>query len=251
MDDIGFGRLVKLARIRRTWRQIDLAQRAGVSRTMVSRIERGHLGSTPLDVIRSVAAQLEIRVEVVARARALDIDRVMNGRHAALAEHVVAWLSALPGWVARPEVSYSEYGERGVIDVLAWHAASRTLLVIEIKTELVDFGELLGKLDMKERLADRIARRFGWRAASVGVALLVADSMTNRRRAAAHSALLDSALPADGRALLHWLKNPAGAIRALRFVPDARLGHARNGYAAPTRVRARAGSRAGTVSRSA
>lgn len=30
MDDIAFGRLIKLARIRRGWRQQDLADRAGV-----------------------------------------------------------------------------------------------------------------------------------------------------------------------------------------------------------------------------
>jgi transcriptional regulator with XRE-family HTH domain len=108
MDDIAFGRLIKLARIRRTWRQQDLAVRAGVSRTMVSRVERGHLGSSPLDVVRAIAAALDVRVEVAPRARAIDIDRVVNSRHAALAEHVLAWLSALPGWIARPEVSYSE-----------------------------------------------------------------------------------------------------------------------------------------------
>jgi transcriptional regulator with XRE-family HTH domain len=239
MDDIAFGRLVKLARIRRGWRQRDLADRAGVSRTMVSRIERGHLGTTPLDVVRAVAAQLGIRVEVAARARAVDLDRVVNARHAALAEHVVGWLPTLGDWILRAEVSFSEYGERGVIDVLAWHAASRTLLVIEIKTELIDFGELLGKLDVKERLAVRVGRRFGWQPLAVGVALLVADSMTNRRRAADHRALLRTALPADGRALLRWLKKPSGELRALRFVSDAREGHVRYGFASPARVRTR------------
>jgi hypothetical protein len=126
-----------------------------------------------------------------------------------------------------------------VIDVLAWHEPTRTLLVIEIKTEFIDFGELLGKLDAKERLVEKVARRFGWRAQGVGVALLVADSMTNRRRAADHRSLLAAALPADGRALIRWLRNPAGEIRALRFVPDARLGHVRDGYASPTRIRTR------------
>ena len=218
---------------------------------MVSRVERGHLGATPLDVTRAIAAALDIRVEVAARARALDLDRVMNSRHAALAEHVLGWLSGLPGWIARPEVSYSEFGERGVIDVLAWHESTRTLLVIEIKTELVDFGELLGKLDAKERLAERVARRLEWRAQHVGVALLIADSMTNRRRAADHSSLLGAALPADGRALVRWLKCPVGELRAMRFVPDARLGHARDGYAAPTRIRIRRSAVRAGLARSA
>jgi transcriptional regulator with XRE-family HTH domain len=140
LDDLAFGRLSKLARIRRGWRQQDLARRAGVSRTMVSRVERGHLRAVQLGVIRSIGAALEIRVEVLPRARAIDIDRTINARHTAMAEHVVGWLSGFSGWVGRPEVSYSEFGERGVIDILGWHASTTSLLAIEIKTELIDFG---------------------------------------------------------------------------------------------------------------
>ena len=33
-----------------------------------------------------------------------------------------------------PEVSFSIYGERGVIDMLLWHPARRALLVVELKT---------------------------------------------------------------------------------------------------------------------
>ena len=238
MDDIGFGRLIRLARIRRHWRQEDLARRAGVSRTSVSRIERGHFGEVALDVIRRVATALEIRVELNARARAIDVDRVLNVRHSSLAAFLVDWFGAFDGWTVRPEVSFSEFGERGVIDLLCWHAASRSLLVVEIKTELLEFNDLLGVLDRKERLAPVVARRLGWEPVAVSTCLLVADSTTNRRRAADHGALLGAALPDDGRALVRWLKRPGPPpVRALRFVPDVRPGHARSGFAAPTRVR--------------
>ena len=206
---------------------------------MVSRLERGHLGQIPLDVARAIAAPLDVRVEVKPRARAIDIDRVVNSRHAALAEFAIGWVSALGGWIVRPEVSFSEFGERGVVDLLCWHDASRSLLVVELKTELVDFGELLGTLDRKGRLAPEIARRLGWRPLAVSTCLLVADSMTNRRRAGDHAALLSAALPDSGRALLRWLKDPAGAMHAHRFVSDVRPGHARNEFASPTRVRSR------------
>jgi transcriptional regulator with XRE-family HTH domain len=239
VDDLAFGRLIKLARLRRGWRQVDLATRTSVSRTTVSRVERGHIGSVPLDAIRAVAAALEIRVEVTARARAIDLDRIVNARHSAMAEFVTSWLSSLPEWVLRPEVSFSEYGERGVIDLLCWHAISRSLLVIEIKTELVDLGDVLGRLDIKRRHAPKVARELGWEPARVSICLLVANSMTNRRRAAGHVALLSAALPDSGRAFLRWLKNPAGEVHALRFVSDARQGHVRNAFASPTRVRTR------------
>jgi transcriptional regulator with XRE-family HTH domain len=242
MDDLGFGRLIRLARIRRGWTQLELATRAGVSRTGASRVERGQLGRIPLDSVRSIAEVLDIRVEVQPRARAVDIDRVLNARHAALAEFTVGWLSAIPGWAVRPEVSFSEYGERGVIDLLGWHAGARALLVVELKTELVDFGELLAVLGMKHRLASRAARQFGWEPATVASCLLVADSMTNRRRASNHRALLGAALPVDGRGLLRWLKAPTGEVRALRFVTDVRPGHPRSGFAGRTRVRPARGS---------
>jgi hypothetical protein len=137
---------------------------------------------------------------------------------------VIAWLGTFDGWEVRPEVPFSEYGERGVIDLLLWHAASRSLLIIELKTELVDFNELLGTLDRKRRLAPSIARQLGWEPASVSTALLVADSMTNRRRAGAHAPLLRAALPDGGRALVQWLRAPSQSIRARRFVSDARPG---------------------------
>jgi hypothetical protein len=124
-----------------------------------------------------------------------------------------------------------------VIDLLCWHAATTSLLVVEIKTELVDFGELLGKLDVKERLAGRVAARFDWRPRAVSTSLLVADSTANRRRASAHAALLRAALPADGRALARWLMRPSEPIHALRFVRDVRPGHVRSGFAAPSRCR--------------
>ena len=237
MDDLAFGRLIKLARIERRWRQVDLARRAGVSQSTVSRIERGHLGQVPLDAVRVVAAALEIRVLLQARARAVDLDRVVNARHSGLADHLAAWLPSVSAWVVRPEVSYSEYGERGVIDLLCWHAASRSLLIVEVKTELVELGSLLGKLDAKERLGPVVARRLGWEPANLGVCLLLADSMTNRRRAALHGSLLRAALPDDGRSVLRWLKRPSGPLRGIRFVSDTRAGHSRSRFAAPTLVR--------------
>jgi transcriptional regulator with XRE-family HTH domain len=237
MDDLAFGRLIRLTRIARRWRQVDLAARAKVSPATVSRVERGHLGEIPLATIRAIADALGIRVQIAARARAVDLDRVLNARHAALAGFCSEWIGSLGGWVVRPEASYSEFGERGAIDLLCWHAASRCLLVVEIKTEIVELGELLSRLDAKERLGPVVGRRLGWAPVSVSACLLVADSVTNRRRVVAHGSLLHAAFPTDGRALGRWLKRPSGSIRALRFVSDSRPGHARSDFAGPTLIR--------------
>src|SRR3989304_1724462 len=71
-DDLRSGSRVRAARIRRGWRQRDLAVAAHVSPSMVSRIERGHLEGMSLDAIRRVAAALEIRGGLLPRSRAAD-----------------------------------------------------------------------------------------------------------------------------------------------------------------------------------
>ena len=65
-----------------------------------------------------IAGALEIRVELLPQARAADLDRIVNARHAALAEASFAGFGRSAVGSCRPEVSFSEFGERGVVDVL-------------------------------------------------------------------------------------------------------------------------------------
>jgi transcriptional regulator with XRE-family HTH domain len=236
MDDVRFGSVIRISRLRREWRQQDLADRAGLSRGTVSRIERGVIHELVVGQIRAVCQALEIRLEMLPRSRLADLDRVASARHAALAEHVIAWLGGIGGWTVRPEVSFAFYADRGVVDVLAWHAARAAVLVIELKTEIVDVGELLGTLDRKRRVAPKVADSLGWQPRSVGVCLLIGDSMTNRRRVAERGATFRAALPQDGRDLRSWLRDPASELRSMRFVSDARPGSVRSTFAAPRRI---------------
>jgi transcriptional regulator with XRE-family HTH domain len=145
MDDLRFGSTIRVVRIKRAWRQSDLAARSHVSASTISRIERGHPGTFSLDTIRAVAAALDIRVDLTPRWRAGDLDRLLNAKHSALHELVARWFSKeLPDWVLAPEVSFAIYRERGVIDIVAWHAERRAILVIELKTDIVDVNELIG-----------------------------------------------------------------------------------------------------------
>jgi transcriptional regulator with XRE-family HTH domain len=224
MDDQRLGLAIRLVRMRRRWRQVDLAAAARVSPSTVSRIERGHFGSVSVDAIRAVAAALEIRNELRPRWRAGDLDRLLNARHSALHELVARHLAQLPGWVAEPEVSFSVFGERGVIDILAWHPGRSALLVIELKTDIADVNELVGTVDRKRRLAERIAREHGWDVGpnvTTSVWVIVASGRTNRRRVHAHQAMLRAAYPLDGRAIGGWLRDPVGAVRCLSFWPDS------------------------------
>jgi hypothetical protein len=114
------------------------------------------------------------------------------------------------------------------------------LLIIELKTAIVDVGELLATLDRKRRRAMDIAEQFGWRPATVSVWLIVGEGMTNRRRVAEHAATFAAALPVRGKTVRGWLANPAGELAALSFVSDRRPGTVRTGFATVRRVSTRA-----------
>jgi hypothetical protein len=70
-------------------------------------------------------------------------------------------------WRIAPEVSFAVFADRGVIDILAWHAANRSLLVIELKTDIVDVQETIGTLDRKHRIAATVARERGWHPTTI------------------------------------------------------------------------------------
>lgn len=215
MSDVSIGRAIRAVRIRRGWRQVDVAVAAGVSQDLVSRLERGLLDGVTVRRLRAVISALDMELALIPRWRGAELDRLLGARHSVLHEEVGAWLAGIGGWQTAPEVTFAIYGERGVIDILAWHAASRSLLVIELKTEIGDVQELVGTMDRKLRLARQVARERGWDAATVSGWVIVAASRTNRRRVAAHATMLRSAYPADGRQMSAWIREPRGAIVAL------------------------------------
>jgi transcriptional regulator with XRE-family HTH domain len=239
VDDQRFGSTVRQIRIRRAWRQVDLASATGLSRATISRIERGHLAPLSIAAVRAVAAALDVRVDLTPRWRGGDLDRLLNARHSALHELVARFFVSLPGWLHEPEVSFAIYGERGVIDILAWHPGRRALLVIELKTDIADVNELVGTVDRKRRLAARVARERGWDVAAdstVSVWVIVASGRTNRRRVEAHGSMLRAAFPLDGRGIARWLRDPVGQARCLSFWPDVHGQNVRSGIVPVRRV---------------
>lgn len=240
VDDQQFGTAVRTVRQRRGWRQGDLAAKAGTSQVTISRIERGHVGSQSLDALRRVGAALDMRVEVVARWRAGDLDRLLNARHSRLHEVVAdTFPRQFPGWSLAPEVSFSIYGERGIIDLVAWNVAHRSLLVIELKTDIADVNEIIGTFNRKVRLAWRIAEERGWDPVAVSGWVIVAPGRTNRERIAAHGAMLRAAFPMDGRGIGSWLRRPVGRVSALSMWRNIHAGTTKADLTPIRRVRAR------------
>jgi DNA-binding XRE family transcriptional regulator len=244
MDDIAIGRLFRLLRLRLGWRQEDVAAKAGIARSVYSEIERGHFDDLKLATLRRVAGVLEVRLELEAGWRGGRIERVLSGRHAAMAE-VVTKMLVDAGWDVRPEASFSHFGERGVVDLVAWYPACRTFLLVEIKTELVNVNGLLEATDRRRRLADVIARDRGWAPEVVAQWVVLADGRTNQRRVTEHRSLLRSAFPADGRSIAGWLANPAAPIDALWFLPDVAGGSTGRSVSGPTRAATRKAASSG------
>jgi transcriptional regulator with XRE-family HTH domain len=212
--------VIRAIRRRQEKRQIDVAVAAGCSTATVSRIEHGLWAELAFGRILAVADVIGVRLDVTPRWRGAELDRVIDEGHARLLGLVAGLLPGW-GWEIRIEVTYSEFGERGSIDLLAWHAETATLVVFEIKTELGAVEGLLRPLNAKVRLASTVAQKqFGWRPAIVAVIVVFPESVAVRRQVARHETVLRGALPATSRELRTWLRNPAGSMRGIWFLSN-------------------------------
>jgi transcriptional regulator with XRE-family HTH domain len=222
VDPIRFGRGIRALRQRRRWRQEDLARDSRLSQAVVSRIELGQLNSIPLSKLILVARALGAEVDLRLQWQGERLDRLVDAAHASLVEQVVRLMTTW-GWETLTEVSFSIYGERGAIDVLARHVEHRRLAVIEVKSAIGDVQGTLSALDRKVRNASIIARGRGsapWPPARL---LVVADASTARRRVAEHAATFGTVLPLDSRAVRRWLREPeAPAIGGVWFLSPTR-----------------------------
>ena len=228
-------------------RQEDVAARAGVSRSTVSRIENGLLSGLTVGAARAVAEVVAIQLPFAPRSlRSASIERQIDWRHAALVEATLKRLNQL-GWESIVEYSFNDYGDRGSVDILAWRPEVRALLIVEAKSDLRNVQETLHAPDIKARVVPRlVGADRGWRAEVVGVVMVVADLRVERQRIDRHRSTFDAALPARTVEVRRWLERPAGPLRGLAFVQISQpmgvvrepAGHGRVGRAVGTGGRA-------------
>jgi transcriptional regulator with XRE-family HTH domain len=216
MDGRHVGRVLRSIREHLGRTQAEVAIAAGVSQGTVSRAERGMLGDLRLDVvdrvIRSVGGSLYLDV----RYQGGMADRLVDRAHAALVDHVVASLRA--DWEVVVEYTFNHFGERGSVDVLAWHAATRTLLIVEVKTVFTDLQSMLASIGRKLRLLpELVLRDRGWDA-RVGRVVVASGTTSNRAIVSAHRAIFDGSFPARAREIRTWLRQPSGPIAGIWFV---------------------------------
>jgi transcriptional regulator with XRE-family HTH domain len=219
MEDLRLGACVRAERRRRGKRQIDVARLAGVAQQTVSQLERGNVGDLSVRVVRAICAALEIRAEFDLKSRGRDPERLADARHARLVVAVVASLGN--DWRVVPEYSFNHFGDRGSVDILAWHARDRALLLIEVKSEVADLQATLRSMDVKARVVPKVVRQEqGWQARAVASILVLPDESTARRAVTRFGPAFDSALPARTIGVRRWIQAPSGPLRGVWFLAD-------------------------------
>jgi transcriptional regulator with XRE-family HTH domain len=236
VDAVRLGRQLRALRIKRGLRQEDLGRVARVSRAAVSKLERGLLEAATVRMLVAVASALGASVDVRLRWNGEQLDRLLDANHASLVEIVVAMLGRR-GWELAVEVSFAVWGERGSIDVLAYHPGTKSLLVVEVKSVVADSQATLHTLDRKVRLARQLAMERGWECRLVSRLVVIGSSVTSRRRIDQLATTYRVAFPDRGSRLRDWLRAPRGSVSGLLFVSYGTGSSARSRRAGVQRVR--------------
>jgi transcriptional regulator with XRE-family HTH domain len=172
------GATVRSSWSRFDWSQRELSRRSGVSQSRISSLERERIRTLRVTEMDRIFSALGVRYWLGVEPASVVLERQHDLVHARCAVHVANRLEAA-GWLVQREVEIGDGRSHGWIDILAFAPRSGLLLVIEIKTEIRDFGAIERTLNWYQREAPRAARRFDWRPGRVGSALLVLESRQN------------------------------------------------------------------------
>ncbi len=95
------------------------------------------------------------------------------------------------------------------------------MLLIEVKTRVVDVQDLHATFDRKARIVPKlVARERAWRPTIVGMLLVIADRHGNRELLRRHAGTFAARFPAGSRAARHWIRESVGEFAGVLFLPD-------------------------------
>ena len=237
MDGGRLGRAHRMLRQRQRLTQADASARSGVARWKIVRLEAGRSAELRLQDIERCFSVLDAHLDVRVWHHGAAIDRLFDEGHARLVAQM-ALLLREHGWEVKVEVSFSEFGERGSFDLLAWHPGKQALLVQEMKTELGSVEGTLRPFDAKCRLAIKVVgERYGWKPLIMGRMLVMPEERTVRRQVGRFAGLLYGQLPARSRALRSWAVAPTGNIAGIWFLTEVQPVDGKRNPSAILRVR--------------
>jgi transcriptional regulator with XRE-family HTH domain len=224
-DDERIARLLIAIRHRSGLSQEDLARLADVPRRAIVDLEAGRGGRVALDRIRRMFDAVGGRAKLAVWWNGAAADQLLDAQHAAIVERAVG-LFERRRFETHVEVSFSEFGERGSIDLLTGHPPSRAIAVCEIKSELGSLEATNRTLDAKVRLAPKLAlARFGWEPRIISRLLILPERDSLRRLIARHERTMTSLYPARSREVRSWLRHPDAPIRGIWFVSNVPTTH--------------------------
>jgi len=212
-DDDRLARAARVLRKREGLKQIDLVTETR-SRRFILDLEAGRVGRLHVDDVRDHFARFDATVRFPAWWNGADLDRLLDGEHARVVGLGISWLQRL-GWKRiDTEVTFNHFGDRGSIDLFGAQPETRSVVVGEVKSAWGSLEETLRSLDVKARLAPKLAEeRFGFTPVNVAVLLIFPAERTARRIAKHHASTLDAAYPARTIEIRSWLRRPSGRLR--------------------------------------
>jgi len=185
-----------------------LAERIGVTPSYIGRIERGSANPS-VALIEAIADALGLDLRLDVRPPIFPGGpHVRDAVHARCSAYADRHLRT-EGWVTAREVEIVQGRSHGWIDLLAFDRRTGTLLIVEVKTRLLDLGGLERQVAWYERTALRPALALGWRPRRTSLVVLALASEEVDRVVRAHRDLLSFAFPIRAREISRGIADPA------------------------------------------
>jgi transcriptional regulator with XRE-family HTH domain len=221
-DDERLGLLLRKLRRSQGITQEALAKTARIPVAEIGRFENGGGAKLELGRIRKLFEHCDARARVAVWWQGAALDRLLDEEHALIAE-TAARSMAQYNWDTPMEVTFSEFGERGSIDIFGHRRDRLAVAVCEVKSAFGSLEDLNRSLDTKVRLAPKVCRdRFGWSPIHVARVLIVPEIGSIRRFVATHEQTMRSLYPATSRDVRAWLRSPESGMSGIWFVSGPR-----------------------------
>lgn len=181
-----------------------LAAAAGVSRGHIAAIETGRINPS-LDLVERIGGALGLDIHLASRALiVVEPPRQRDLVHARCSSYAERRFGG-DWWETAREARVVDGRWRGWIDILAFDHRTRTLVIVEIKTQIDDMGAIERQVGTYERAAMGVTASLGWRPRRICSWLVALASDDVEQAARANRDLLARAFPrraADMRRIL-------------------------------------------------